>query len=117
MKKILSLAVLIIAFFLQSARPVYALTFDLIAPDEQLQRGQDVQFTINVNTEGSSLTTTSIGMTYDTQYLEFISAVAGNTFTTVSTDNQGDGKLIITGTDSDGFSGSGTYAIVTFNLI
>lgn len=117
MKNILRLAILFVSFFLLFPKPAYALTFDLIAPTEQLVRGEEVQFTINVDTEGTSLTSTSIGMTYETQYLEFVSAVAGNTFTTISTNNQGDGRLILTGTETNGFNGTGTFAVVTFNLI
>ena len=56
-------------------------------------------------------------MTYKTQYLEYISVSAGDTFTTVSADPQGDGKLIISGSSDNGFSGSGTYAYVNFKLI
>ena len=79
---------------------VSAITFDLIAPSGQLQRGQDIKFTINVDTEGKSSTSTRIGMTYDTKYLEYISVSAGNTFATIS-----------------GCSGSGAFAYVTFKLI
>ncbi len=117
MKKLLTLAILFLTFLVFVPRPAQALTFDLIAPTEALVRGEEVQFTINVDTEGTSLTSTSIGMTHETQYLEFVSAVAGNTFTTISTDNQGNGRLILTGTETGGFSGSGTFAVVTFNLI
>ena len=117
MKKTLSLIILFFSFLLFFPRPTYALTFDLIAPAEALVRGEEVQFTINVDTEGTSLTSTSIGMTHDTQYLEFVSAAAGDTFTTISTDNQGNGRLILTGTKTDGFNGTGTFAVVTFNLI
>ena len=103
--------------FLVMAKTSYAFTFDLIAPTGELVRGQDVKFTINVDTEGKSFTTTRIGMTYDTQYLEYVSVSAGNTFTTVSGDPQGGGKLIINGTSTAGYSGSGTFAYVTFKLI
>ena len=56
-------------------------------------------------------------MTYETQYLEYVSTIPGNTFTTVSTDVQGSGKLIISGSSTTPFSSSGTYAYVTFKLI
>ena len=95
---------------------VSAMTFDLIAPTEQLVRGQDVKFTVNIDTEGKSLSTASIGMTYETQYLEYVSTAPGDSFTTVSADVQSDGKLIITGS-GDPYSGAGTFAYVTFKLI
>jgi len=96
---------------------VLATTFDLIAPSGELTRGQEVKFTINIDTEGKSLSSTSIGMTYETQYLEFVSVSPGDTFTTVSADVQGDGKFIITGTSTTPYSGSGVFAYVTYKLI
>lgn len=96
---------------------VLAVTYDLINPTGQLVRGQDVQFTININTESKSIASAAIGMTYDTQYLEYISVTPGDTFTTVSADVQGGGKLIINGTSTSPYSGSGTFAYVTFKLI
>lgn len=116
MKKILT-AFLFIAIYLSMAKGVLALTFDLIAPTEELQRGQDVKFAININTEGKSYTTSKIGMTYETQYLEYVSVSAGDTFTTITADPQGNGSLIISGNSAAGFSGSGTFAYVTFKLI
>lgn len=96
---------------------VLATTFDLIAPTGELVRGQEVKFTINVDTEGKSLSSSSIGMTYDTVYLEYISVSAGDTFTTVSATVQDGGKLIINGSSTSPYSGSGVYAYVTFKLI
>lgn len=96
---------------------VLATTYDLIAPSGQLVRGQDIRFTININTEGKSLSSAAIGMTYDTQYLEYVSVSAGDTFTTVSADVQGGGKLIITGSSTTPYSGTGTFAYVTYKLI
>jgi len=108
---LLALGVLIIP------NSVLATAFDLIAPTEQLVRGQDVKFTINIDTEGKSLSSTSVGMTYETQYLEYISTTPGNTFTTVSADVQDVGKLLITGSSTVPYSGAGTFAYVTFKLI
>lgn len=103
--------------FLLLAKNSFAVTFDLIAPDGELTRGQDIKFTINIDTEGKSYTSTSIGMTYDTQYLEYVSVAAGNTFTTVSANPQGTGKLVISGSSTSGYTGAGTFAYVTFKLI
>ena len=117
MKKIL-IAVILVLSVLMIPHPAIATTFDLIAPSsDQLVRGQDVKFTVNVDTGGQSLTSTSIGMTYEAQYLEYVSTIPGNTFKTVSTDVQGSGKLIISGSSTTPFSSSGTYAYVTFKLI
>ncbi|MEK7522339.1 MAG: cohesin domain-containing protein [Patescibacteria group bacterium] len=116
MKTFLSVS-LCILFFMFYVTTAHALTFDLIAPSGELVRGQDVKFTINVDTEEKSLSSTSIGMTYETQYLEYVSVTPGDTFTTVSADVQGDGKFIITGTSTTPYSGSGVFAYVTYKLI
>lgn len=116
MKKIL-ITILFILGILIVPLSVSATTFDLIAPAEQLVRGQNVKFTVNIDTEGKSLSSISIGMTYETQYLEYVSTVPGNSFTTVSTDVQSGGKLLITGSSTTPYSGSGVFAYVTFKLI
>src|SRR3989339_1795284 len=79
---------------------VLATTFDLIAPTGQLTSGQEIKFTINIDTEGKSLSSTSIGMSYDTVYLQYVSTSPGNTFTTVSSTTQDGGKLIINGSST-----------------
>jgi len=116
MKKILTILLFFICYLLFVGN-VFAMTFTLIAPSGILERGQNIQFTINIDTENKSYTSTQIGMTYETQYLEYVSVLAGNTFTTVSANPQGEGKLIISGSSTSGYSGSGTYAYVTFKLI
>ena len=116
MKKII-ITILLILGVLIVPNSVSATTFDLIAPSGELVRGQEIKFTINIDTEGKSLSSTSIGMTHETQYLEFVSVSPGNTFTTVSADVQGAGKLIISGSSTTPYSGSGTYAYVTYKLI
>lgn len=116
MKKIL-ITILLILGILIAPFSVSAAIFDLIAPAEQLVRGQNVKFTINIDTQGQSLSSTSVGMTYETQYLEYVSTAAGNSFTTVSTDVQSGGKLLITGSSTTPYSGSGVFAYVTFKLI
>lgn len=103
--------------FVFSPQKVEATRYDLIAPSGQLQRGQNVQFTINVDTEGQSLTTATIGMTYKTDVLQYVSTTPGNTFSTVSTQTLEGGKLIFTATSSSSFSGTGTFAVVTFKII
>jgi len=117
MKKTLSAVIGVFLFLFFCAKSADALSFDLIGPTEELIRGEEVQFTINIDTEGESRQSTLIGMTYETQYLEYVSVAPGNTFTTISADVQEGGKIVFTGSSESGFSGSGTYAVVTFNLI
>ena len=116
MKKILTVLLFAICYFLFVGK-VAALTFDLVAPSGTLTRGQNVAFTINIDTGGQSLASTQIGMTYDTQYLQYVSTAPGTTFSTVSTNDQGSGQLVISGSSTSGFSGTGSFAIVTFTLI
>lgn len=109
--------ILVFFIYLLSARATYAVTYDLIAPSGSLTRGQQVQFTINIDTGGQTLKTAQIGMTYKTDVLQYLSTAAGDTFPTVTPETQGGGKLIFTATSDSGFSGSGTFAVVTFKLI
>ncbi|MFZ6035413.1 MAG: cohesin domain-containing protein [Patescibacteria group bacterium] len=117
MKKFIVFLAAFFSFMIFGAAPARALTFDLIAPTGELTQGQDVQFTVNIDTEGSSLASTQIGMTYETTDLEYVSVAPGTSFTTVTADVQGDGKIIFTGTKTGGFTGSGSFAIVTFKII
>lgn len=103
--------------FFGGVKSVYAVTYDLIAPTGQLQRGQDVQFTINIDTEGQTLTAGTIGMTYQTEPLQYVSTTPGDAFPTVETETQEGGKLIFKASNPNGFSGTGTFAIVTFKII
>jgi len=101
-------------------RKTYAVKFDLIAPQPPeggFVRGQTVQFTINIDTHSQTINSTQIGMTYNTQYLEYVSTNPGNAMTSVSTDNLGGGKLLFNGENTAGFSGQGTFAYVSFKII
>jgi len=109
-----------IFFFFFIPLPTYAVRFDLIAPQPPeggFTRGQTVQFTINIDTQGENITSAQIGMTYDTRYLEYVSTTSGNAMTSVSTNNLGEGKLIFSGENQSGFSGQGTFAYVNFKII
>ena len=111
---------LIGVIFLFIPRKTYAVKFDLIAPQPPeggFVRGQTVQFTINIDTQGQRINSTQIGMSYETQYLEYISTTSGNAMTSVATDNLGDGKLLFNGENTTGFSGQGTFAYVSFKII
>lgn len=96
---------------------VKAITYDLIAPQGQLRRGDQVQFTIYINTEGVTLTTAEIGFTYEIQYLEYLGITPGVAMTSVVTTPQGSGSYLITGTNISGFNGNDVYAYLNFKLI
>lgn len=106
-----------IIFFHQIiSKSVYAVRYSLIAPTETLTRGQTVTFTINIDTQGATVTNANIGMTYETQYLEYVNTIAGDAFSDITTTPQEGGKLIFQGSSS-GFNGSGTFAQVNFKII
>lgn len=117
MKKLLIFLSILAVSILIFKPPVFATTYELIPPSGQLNRGQEIKFTINIDTEGSTITSPNIGMTYETQYLEYVSVTPGETMNNVSVNKQGGGKLIITGTSNAGFSGKGVLAYVNLKII
>ena len=97
----------------------FATTFDLIPPSGTFQRGQDISFTININTEGSSISSIQSGLTYDTTLLRYVTATAGATMNSIVADTTtyGAGKILFTGTNNTGYNGTGIFATVIFNII
>ncbi len=116
LKKIVILFLLFICLFVWPKK-TEALRYSLIAPSGTLERGQDIQFTININTEGTTVTTQQIGLTYETQYLQYVSTTPGTAMNSVIVADQGGGKLLFTGTSTNGFSGTDSFAIVTLKII
>ncbi len=120
MKKIWLISSIVLFFFFFYPRlwsVVYAIRFSLIAPSGQLYRGQTVRFTITIDTQGVNVTSTQIGMTYDTQYLEYVGVTAGDAMTAVSASQLGGGRLLLSGENSSGFTGQGTFAYVDLKII
>lgn len=116
LKRLLIVCVFFIAFAL-IGKPAYALKYTLVAPTGTLTRGQEVTFTININTEGAKVTTGQIGLTYDTQYLQYQRIAPGQAMDSVSADTSATGKLTLTGNSSNGFTGTNNFALVYFKLI
>ncbi len=98
------------------AKNSFAIRYSLIAPSGTLTRGQTVTFTINIDTQGETITNAQIGMTYETQYLEYVNTVAGDAFPNLTTTPKDGGKLIFSATSS-GFNGNTTFAQVNFKII
>jgi hypothetical protein len=118
MKKLFIFLSVFIIFLFGLKTNSWAITYDLVAPSGLLKRGQDTAFTININTEGTSVTSTQIGLTYEIAYLKYIGTAAGASMTGgVSVEDLGDGRLLLTGSNAAGFSGTGAFAVITFNLI
>ena len=94
-----------------------ALYFDIIAPDETFNQGDEVTFTILINTEGAAINSARTGVEYDTVSLEFVNAIPGDTFSSISVEDLGGGRFILTGSSDTPYSGSGVFAYVTFRII
>ncbi len=112
--------IIVFVFFLLAtvlSQKTYAVIYDLTAPTGQLKRGDQVQFKVYINTEGTTVTKGEIGMTYETQYLEYVSTSPGVAMSPVTVTPQGTGKFLLTGTNSSGFSGNDVFANVNFKII
>jgi LPXTG-motif cell wall-anchored protein len=117
MKKIFLLLISIF-LFLSQVQPAYAtVQFELIPPSGQLTRGQDIQFAITVDVQGETISNQQIGITYQTQYLQYLSITPGDTMTTVTASDLGEGKILITGTHPSGYTGQGVFAYANFRII
>lgn len=98
-------------------QPAHAVAYDLIAPSGTLTRGQNVDFIVNIDSEATSVSSVSIGMTYESQYIQFVSVKAGDAMTSVTATESTTGTLVLNGTNTPGFNGSGIFAYVTFKII
>jgi LPXTG-motif cell wall-anchored protein len=109
----------IVASFFLLAPSALATKFDLIPPSGTLQRGQDITFTINIDTEGAAVTSIQSGLTYDSTLLKYVSVTAGAAMNSVVADTTtyGTGKILFTGTNNTGYNGTGVFATVVFNII
>lgn len=119
MKKIFWGLLFFVLFLIVPVHSVHAVKFNLIAPDGTFKRGDNIKFTIRVDTEGAAVTSTSVGMSYENDALQFVSSDPGNTFPNINTLTSDATKLLINGsTNADTpFKGTGTYATVTFKII
>ena len=119
MLKKLSVLVFFLGVFFVNVPSVFAVKFDLVSPSGTLVQGQEVTFTINIDSQEDTIKTIQTGMTYDTGPLQYVSSAAGAAMNslTVDTTTQGVGKLLITGTNSTGFTGTGVFATVVFKIL
>ncbi len=117
--RLLGLFFSVFTFLFLCSNSVLATTFDLIPPTGALQRGQNITFTININTEGATLTSVQSGLTFDSAVLQYVSTTAGATMTSVVADTTtyGAGKVLLTGSNTAGYSGTGVFATVVFTII
>lgn len=115
------LMLIFVTVFALLASPIasYAadVSYDLIPPQGQLSRGQEIQFIVEINTGGKSVTSSIVGMTYQSQYLQYLSTTPGDAMSSVSVDSNETGKLLFSGTNQAGFTGTGVFAYVNFKII
>jgi len=95
----------------------HALSMTIEAPTTQLVRDQEYDFVVSIDTFNTPIVTTQGNVTYETQYLQFVSLTKGNFFDSVTYTETTPGTIVLTGTNSAAKSGSGTFAIVRFKLI
>lgn len=110
---------LVIATLFAIVHPIYATKFDLVPPSGTLTRGQDITFTINIDTEGTSVSSVQSGLTYDSTLLQYVSATPGAAMNAIVADTTtyGTGKVLFTGTNNTGYNGTGVFATVVFTII
>jgi uncharacterized protein YggU (UPF0235/DUF167 family) len=114
MKRFIILLAIVLVFGARHASA--ASSFSLVAPSGQLSRGQDVQFTINIDTAGETIDAAAMALRYDTAYLKYVGIQPGDATTSVSGTESSSGVVNIEA-QSSAFSGTGTFAVITFNII
>ncbi len=95
---------------------VEAISYTIVAPAGQLVRDQEYDFTVNVNTDEQAITSGRASVTFQSQYLQYVSTTPGDFFATV-TYTPGTSTVELVGTNTSAKSGSGTFATVRFKLI
>lgn len=86
-------------------------------PGSPLRKDQIVQFALTADTGGSTVRTANGGITYQTQYIQFLNVQAGSAFPTVTQDTSVPGTVMLNFSNPDGFSGTGVVAILTFRIV
>ncbi|MCR4326467.1 MAG: hypothetical protein NUV52_02320 [Candidatus Roizmanbacteria bacterium] len=107
---------LVAVLFFSMVPVVQATSYTIVAPAGELVRDQEYDFTVNVNTDGASMTTGSAKVTYESQYLQYISTTPGDFFGTVDA-TPGTSIVDLVGTNTAAKSGSGSFAVIRFKLI
>lgn len=104
-------------FFIAFPAKTQAISMTIDAPTEQLVRGEEYDFVVTIDTFNTAIATTQGRVTYETQYLQFVSLTNGNFFQSTTYTEESSGTIILTGTNSTAKTGSGTFAIIRFKLI
>lgn len=107
---------LLVFLFLAVPGVFAAPSFSLVAPAGQLSRGQNIQFTVKIDTAGEAVTTSTVTLRYDTKYLKFISAQPADAADAINSTEPTAGEVVLSGT-SNSYTGVGNYAVLTFNIV
>lgn len=113
-------AVLFFLFLTPFFASVHAISFSLIAPTPPaggFKAGDTLQFQVTIDTEGQKVTTTQVGVNYESQYLSVQSVTKGTAFSTITYTTESSSKILISGSESAGFTGTGAYAYINFKII
>jgi hypothetical protein len=104
----------------QESVPAWATRFSIVAPTGTLTRNQDVPFTINIDTEGVTLTTAQTDVRLDTNFLQYVGVTPGPLFTTVTGGSVSSDTVRLSGSvasGNPGVTGTGVFATMTARII
>ena len=111
-----SLLFLIVFFAFFVAKPVHAVFYGITGPSGEVVRDQEYEWTITVDTQNQAMTQGIAAVTFNSQYLQYVSTTPGNFFNSVSA-SPSTTTVVLTGTNLSAKSGTGTFAKVKFKLI
>lgn len=97
-----------------AANPEFKLVLTTTGP---LSRGQDIQFAVQLDAKGNTIKAQQIGLAPDTRYIQYLSASPGEAMSTVEVQTFSDGRILLSGSNPSGFTGSGVFAYVNFKII
>jgi len=118
MKNIFIFVLVVILFCLIFiTKNVLAIDISTEAPQELLVRGQVFDWKVNIDTQGESISKQEFYFTYEKDYVEFQSLLAGDFFDNVSYSKVEEGKLYVIGESSSPKSGSGLVALAKMKII
>lgn len=123
MKKFLRVIFLALGIFLVSflcPEKVAAVKYDLITPSGPFNRGQVVQIGVIIDTQGESLESAQLDLSYKNDFLEYQGVEAGAVFPSVEGAITGANTIRIVGRIESGDtkkSGVGLFAQINFKII
>lgn len=104
----------VFAFFV--VKPAHAVFYGITGPSGEVVRDQEYEWTITVDTQGQAMTQGVAAVTFDSQYLQYVSTTPGDFFNSVSASPTST-TVVLTGTNLSAKSGTGSFAKVKFKLI